>query len=263
MAGRGLPGPAEPFRLADYLSCMKILLVIGGVMLALVVGAYLVLAHNLDAIVVNGVNTYGPRLTQTKVELASARLSPLSGSGTLTGLSVGNPAGWSAGRAFYLGQVHLDIVPRSVLGDPIVVNEILIDQPEFNYETTVFSSNIKDLLKNIESFTGGGGQPPVAKDGKPRKFIVKKFRFTNGKARVELGANVLNVSLPPISLDDVGVAEGGITADRLSGVLMRKVLGSVVEGTANAVKSGDLSVDQLKAAAKDAGDAIKKMFQKK
>ena len=243
---------------------MKILLVICGVMLALAVGAYLLLAHNLDALVVNGVNTYGPKLTQTKVELASVRLSPLSGSGTLTGLSVGNPAGWSAGRAFYLGQVHLAIEPRSVLGDPIVINEILIDRPEFNYESTIFSSNIKDLLKNIEGFTEGGrGQEPVAKDGKPRRFIVKKFRFTNGKARVELGANVLNVTLPPISLDDVGAAEGGITADQLSGVLMRKVLGSVVEGTANAVKSGDLTVDKLKDAAKGAGDALKKLFERK
>ena len=157
----------------------------------------------------------------------------------------------------------IDLQPMSIFGDFVVINELVIDQPEFTYETKIVSSNIKDLLKNIESFTGGGGQQPVAKDGKPRKFIVKKFRFTNGKARVELGANVLNVSLPPISLDDVGVAEGGITADQLSGILMRKVLGSVVEGTANAVKSGDLSVDQLKAAAKDAGDAIKKMFQKK
>jgi hypothetical protein len=244
---------------------MKILLVIGAVMLAMAVGAYLVLAHNLDALVVNGVNTYGPKLTQTKVELASARLSPLSGSGTLSGLSVGNPAGWSDGRAFYLGQVHLDLEPRSLLGDPIIINEILIDQPEFNYETTIFSSNIKDLLKNLEGFTGGGdvSQQPVAKDGKPRKFIVKKFRFTNGKARVELGANVINVTLPPISLDDLGVAEGGITADQISGVLMRKVLGSVVEGTANAVKSGDLTVEQLKAAGRSAGDALKKLFQKK
>ena len=103
----------------------------------------------------------------------------------------------------------------------------------------------------------------MAKDGKPRRFVVKKFRFTNGKARVELGANVLNVKLPPISLDDVGVAEGGITADQLSGVLMRKVLGSVVEGTANAVKSGDLTVDKLKDAAKGAGDALKKLFERK
>jgi len=244
---------------------MKILLVIGGVLLALALGAYLVLAHNLDAIVVNGVNTYGPKLTQTKVELASASLSPFSGSGTLKGLAVGNPSGWSDGRAFYLGQVHLDLQPGSLVSGPVVINEILIDQPEFNYETTIVSSNIKDLVKNIEGFTGGGGggAQPVAKDGQPRKFIVKKFRFTNGKARVEFGTNVLNVNLPPISLDDVGVAEGGITVDQLSGVLMRQVLGSVVAGTANAVKSGDLSVEQLKAAARNAGDTLKKMFQKK
>ncbi len=148
---------------------MKILLVIGGVLLALTVGAYLVLAHNLDALVVNGVNTYGPKLTQTKVELASASLSPLSGSGTLTGLTVGNPKGWSDGRAFYLGKVHLDIVPQSVLGDPIVINEMLIDQPEFNYETRILSSNIKDLLKNIEQFTGAKDSPAAAAGSRSRR----------------------------------------------------------------------------------------------
>lgn len=244
---------------------MKILLIIGGVLLAFAIGAYLVLAHNLDTIVVNGVNTYGPKLTQTKVELVSARLSPLSGLGTLTGLTVGNPAGWSDGRAFYLGQVHLDLEPRSLLSDPIVINEILIDQPEFNYETKIVSSNIQDLLKNIEGATrsGDGGQQPVAKDGKPRKFIVKKFRFTNGKARVEVGANVLNVNLPPISLDDLGVAEDGITVGQMSGILMHKVLGSVAEGTANALKSGDLTADKLKDVAKGARDTLKKMFEKK
>jgi hypothetical protein len=227
----------------------KILLIGGGLFLVLVGGAYLVLSRNLDALVVQGVNTYGPRLTQARVELAGANLSPLSGSGTLTGLSVGNPKGWSAGHALYLGKVQLDIVPQSVLGDLIVINEILIDQPEFNYETRILSSNIKDLLKNIEA--------------KPRKFIVKKFRFTNGKARVELAANALTVTLPPFGLDDIGVAEGGITADQLGGVVMRKVLASVVEGTAGTLKAGDLSVDKFKDAAKNAGDAVKKMFERK
>lgn len=245
---------------------MKILRVIGGVFLALAFAAYLMLAHNLDAIVVNGVNTYGPKLTQTKVGLASANLSPLSGSGTLTGLSVGNPKGWSEGRAFYLGKVHLDIEPRSVLGDPIVINEILIDRPEFNYETKIFSSNINDLLENIEDFTGGSGQEPVAKDGKPRKFIVKKFRFTNGKATVGLGANALTVTLPPISLDNLGVAEGGITADQLAGILMKQVLSSVVAGSASALgklgsASGSMTVEQIKEAAKKTGDSIKNMFK--
>lgn len=241
----------------------KFLLISAVLLLVLAVGAYLVLARNLDTLVVNGVNTYGPKLTQAKVELAGASLSPLSGSGTLTGMTVGNPKGWSDGRAFYLGKVHLDIEPRSLLGDPIIINEILVDQPEFNYETRILTSNIQDLLKNIESFTGGRGQEPATQEGKPRKFIVKKFRFTNGKARVEVAANALTVTLPPISLDDIGVAEGGITAEQLSGVLMRKVLASVAVATADAVKSGDLSVDKLKDAAKNAGDTLKKMFERK
>lgn len=241
---------------------MKILLMIGGMFLVLGLAAYLVLVHFIDSLVVNGVNTYGPKLTQTKVELVSARLSPLTGSGSLTGLSVGNPPGWSDGRAFYLGKVQVDVAPMSVFGDPIVINEIVIDQPEFAYETTFVSSNIKDLEKNIEKFTGGG-KGAAAKGGPSRKFILKKFRLTNGKATVGTGGNALVITLPPVSLDNLGVAEGGITAGQLAGALMNKVLGSIVAGSADAVGSGNLSVDKLKASAKKAADELKKMFERK
>lgn len=244
---------------------MKMLLVFLGLLLALGVAAYLFLASRLDSLVVHGVNTYGPKLTQTKVELVSASLSPLTGSGSLTGLSVGNPAGWSDGRAFYLGKVQVDVELRSVLGDPIVINEISIDQPEFAYESTFISSNIKDLLKNMEKSTGkgGGGREPAAREGRSRKFIVKKFRLTNGKATVEAGGKALVVTLPAISLDNLGVVEGGITAGQLSGVLMNRVLGGIVAGTAKALGSEDLSVDKIKAAAKKATDELKKMFERK
>jgi hypothetical protein len=199
---------------------MKILMIIGGVILILLLGGYLYLARNLDGLVVKGVNTYGPQLTQSKVELASASLSPLSGSGTLTGLSVGNPAGWSEGRAFYLGKVQLGVEPKSVVADTVIINEIIIDQPEINYESRIVSSNIKDLLKNIEDFTGKG-EKTAAPDGKPKKFIVKKFRFTNGKATVQAGGQALVVPLPEISLDNLGVAENGLTASQLAAVVTR------------------------------------------
>jgi hypothetical protein len=239
---------------------MKILMIIGGVILILLLGGYLYLARNLDGLVVKGVNTYGPQLTQSKVELASASLSPLSGSGTLTGLSVGNPAGWSEGRAFYLGKVQLGVEPKSVVADTVIINEIIIDQPEINYESRIVSSNIKDLLKNIEDFTGKG-EKTAAPDGKPKKFIVKKFRFTNGKATVQAGGQALVVPLPEISLDNLGVAENGLTASQLAAVVTRDVLAKVVTATAGAIGSGELSVDKLKEAAKGAGDALKNMFK--
>lgn len=246
----------------------KKLTILGGGFLLLGLMAYIGVAYFLGSIVKAGVNNFGPKLTQTKVELASANLSPFNGSGTLDGLSVGNPTGWSEGRAFYLGKVHVDVEPFSIFGDHVVINEITIDQPEFLYETKFVSSNIKDLLKNIEAYTGSGGKPAATKEGKPIKFIVKKFRLTNGKATLGIGTTALPVPLPPISLDNLGVAEGGITGDQLAGVLMKQVLSGIVEGTANAFSqvgstTGAATVEKTKEAAKKAGESIKKFFGEK
>ncbi len=243
----------------------KTLKIILGGFLGLGLVAYLGVAFFLGSIVKAGVNNFGPKLTQTKVELASANLSPLSGSGTLSGLSVGNPKGWSDGQAFFLGKVHVDLEPFSIFGDHIVINEITIDQPEFLYETKFVSSNIKDLLKNIEEFTGSGRQTATTKAGKPIKFIVKKFRLTNGKATIGFGATALPVPLPLISLDNLGVAEGGITGDQLASALMKPVLSSIVEGTANAFSqvgstTGAATLEKTKEAAKKAGESLKKFF---
>jgi len=104
-------------------------------LLVLALVAYLGLQFLLGSVVKTAVNRMGPKITQTKVELASAKLSPLSGAGTLSGLYVGNPPGWSSEKAFYLGQVHVDMAPFSIFGDHIVLNEVTIDSPEFVYET--------------------------------------------------------------------------------------------------------------------------------
>ncbi|MFI5336121.1 MAG: hypothetical protein ACHQ5A_05030 [Opitutales bacterium] len=231
------------------------------------VAAYIGLVFFLGSIVKAGVNGFGPRLTKTKVELGAATLSPLTGSGTLSNLVVGNPAGWSDHNAFALGQVHVKVAPFSLFGDHIVIDEILIDGPEFLYETKVVSSNIKDLLKNIDEFSGGqnAGKTPAAKDGKPIKFVVKKFRLTNGVARLGVGAAALPVPLPPISIDDLGVKEGGITPDQLVGVMMKNVLGGIVTGTADALgkigsTAGATAAEKTKEAAKKASDSVKKLF---
>jgi hypothetical protein len=245
----------------------KALLVLGLGGLMVVIAVYIGAAYFLGSIVKAGVNSLGPKLTQTKVELQGAQISPLTGSGTLSGLSVGNPRGWSEGNAFTLGKVHVDVEPLSVLGDHIVINEISIDAPVFNYETKIISSNIKDLLKNIEQFSGGGGQAPATKEGKPIKFVVKKFRLTNAQATVGMGPTALPVPLPPVSLDNLGVDKGGITANELATEIMANVLGSIVNGTAGALTqvggtAGATSLEKTKEAAKQAGEALKGLFRK-
>lgn len=245
----------------------KILFIGGSVAVVALVG-YVVATFFLGSIVRKGVNSFGPKLTQTKVELARATISPFTGSGTLTGLVVGNPQGWSDNDAFRLGKVHLDVEPFSIFGDHIVINEIIIDEPEFRYETKIIASNIKDLLKNIEEFTGGGGQAATTKSGQPIKFVVKKFRMTNGVARLGMGPAALPVPLPPIAIDELGVAEGGITPDQLVGAVMKNVLGSIVAGSAKAALQagstlGAGAVEGASDAAKKAGEGLKNLFDGK
>lgn len=246
----------------------KILIAVGLGGLILISILYLGGTYFLGSMVKAGVNSFGPRLTQTRVELAGAEISPLTGSGTLKGLTVGNPAGWSDRPAFALGQVHVNVQPFSIFGDHIVINEISINEPVFNYETKIVASNIKDLLKNIGQFAKNGGREAETKDGKPIKFVVKKFRLTNAKATLGVGAAAIPVPLPPISLDNLGVAAGGITPDQLAGEIMTSVLGSIVSGTANALTqvggtAGAASLEKTKEAAKSAADALKGLFKKK
>jgi hypothetical protein len=243
----------------------KKLYLVGGGLLAVFVIGYLCLAFFMGSVVRTGVNRFGPRLTKTKVELSGAAISPLTGSGTLRGLFVGNPAGWSSDRAFYLGQVGVKVQPMSIFGDHIVIDEITIDQPEFVYETRFVSSNIKELLKNIEDFTGSGAQAAQTKSGQPIKFVVKKFRLTNGKATVGVGPAALPIPFPDIALDDLGVKEGGISPDQLAAAVMKNVLGNIVTGSAKALgqvgtTAGAAGLEKTKEAAKKAADGIKSLF---
>src|SRR6266496_118483 len=190
---------------------MKKLLVILGIFVALLVVAFVTLSFFLGSIVTAGVNKFGPQITQTKLVLQGAHISPLNGSGTLSGLVIGNPKGWSESNLCALGKIHIEMKPFSVFKDHIVIDTIEIDAPEFNYETKIVASNVNDLLKNIEQ-TVGGSKPETKpeKGGKPIKVEVKHFRMTNGKVRVGVaGAAAMSLPMPNIELTDLGTKEGG------------------------------------------------------
>ncbi len=211
----------------------------------------------LGGIVKAGVNSFGPQITGTKVELAGATVSPLTGTGTLTGFTVANPPGWKNEQAFTLGKIHLSVAPFSILGDHIVINELLIDGPVFDYETKLTDSNIAQLLANIDKFAGSGA--PAAKNGKPVKFEVKKFRLTNAKVAIGVvGITTPPVPMPDISMDDLGSKEGGIEPGQLVGAVMKNVGGSIITVGKDAVlHAGAAVVDTAKGAVKGATDAAK------
>lgn len=241
---------------------MKKLLLFGGLtLLVLVVAGFITAQFFLGSIIKAGVNKFGPTMTQTKVELASAKLSPFSGEGTLTGLVVGNPTGWSNADAIRLGSVHINMEPASVMKDHIVINEIVIDGPEFLYETKLVASNIGDILKNIEAAMGGNKAAEPQKDGKPIKMVIKKFTLRNGKVTLGVGAAALPLPMPPVEITDIGTKEGGITPAGVMFAVMRSVTTSIVAATTQALtKLGGTSGAAANESVRQVGEAIKGLF---
>ena len=262
----GLPDGGNRGASQALQSTMKKFLLFGGFGLLVVLAVvYVGVTFFFGSIVKSTVNRVGPKVTQSRVELSSATISPLAGTGTLSGFTVGNPAAWSAGDALSLGTMHLDMEPKSIFSDVIVVNELVIDEPVFNYESRLLTSNIGDLLANIKKY-GGEGDKEAAKDGPPKKFIVKKLRFTNGKATlgVGFGAAAVPVPLPEIRLDDVGVAEGGVTGSQLAVTVLGDVLKTVAETVAKSPgHAGADTLEKAKEAAKQVTDSVKGLFKEK
>lgn len=244
---------------------MKKILIVLAILVVLAVGAVIYISMNLGEIVTAGVNKYGPQLTQTKVTLKSAKISPLSGVGTLNELVIGNPKGWSDNDLASLGKIHVHVVPSSLRGDHIILNEVTIEAPVFNYETKIIASNVKDLLANIEQALGpskpADGKAPAPAAGPPTKFAVKKFRLVDGKVRVGVGPAATTVPLPLMEIDELGTKEGGVTAAEAASIVMKQVVGKIVSATtgsaADLLKTGGAASTE---GIRKAGDAIKGLF---
>jgi uncharacterized protein involved in outer membrane biogenesis len=228
------------------------------ILLVVVLIAYVSAQFFLGSIVKAGVNNAGPRLTQSNVVLEAAKISPLSGTGTLKGFTVGNPQGWSDAPAIYLGEMHLDLEPMSFFDDAIVVNDLTIEKPEFVYETRLVSSNIGDLLKNIEAAVGPSGEAQES-EAKPRKLIVKHFLLQNAKVTLGVGQTAIPLTLPPIELTDLGVKEGGLTPGQLSFAIMKQITPQII---AAATKSGGALSEAIGPAATDAVKKASEGLQK-
>jgi uncharacterized protein involved in outer membrane biogenesis len=225
----------------------KILLISLAAILLLVAGVLGYLYFSLNTLLKKAVETVGPRITKTTVILSSANLSPFSGSGTLNGFLVGNPEGFKGPFALKLGRVEVNVNKETLLADTIVVNSILIRNPEILLEGTLTGNNLSKLLKNIESNTASS--PSKEKKGMPesknssKKFIVKEVVISGTKlhlAASALGQNVeQTLPLPEIRLHNLGSGGSGISASDVTQQILTPLINEAIkEGLNTLAKQG-------------------------
>jgi uncharacterized protein involved in outer membrane biogenesis len=215
----------------------KILLGIGIGIIVVIVAVVLVVGFFLGDVVKAGINTVGPKVTQTAFSVDSVSISALTGSASLHNFVIGNPDEYKdkAPNAISVGKTAVSVAPFSVLGNKIVVKSIEVRDPEITFAgNPLGANNLKKIMDNVNAFTAGGAAkntdtnaPAETKPGK--KLEVDDFLITGAKVHF----NGATLPLPDIHLQNLGQGPEGITpAD-----LLKEVLGQITTGTIKAVGS--------------------------
>ena len=231
------------------------------VLVLLVIVGIVWVHFSLDGIIKNGVETYGPKFTKVDVKLNSVNLSLLTGGCSMNGFVLGNPEGFKSSSAVSVGSTRLAVKPASLLSDKIVVQTINMQSPEITFETglNVKENNLNKILANLEEATGSSGEKPAAqpkeKGGEGgKKLEVDEFIIKGAKLHVvvtALGGKSVTMSMPEISLRNLGTGPDGITAPELSKVVLQELEKQAAQLAATAI------TDLSKGAVYLGGDAIK------
>lgn len=214
----------------------KVLTVAGA--LAVVVAATLIfILTNINGLVKAAIEKYGSEVTKTAIRVFSVSIHLADGKGSIAGLTVANPHGFSSPYVFRLDTISVRIDPSTITIRPIVIDEIRISGPQVVYEiNSSGTSNIDVLKKNIEEGGPKKSQGEQKGEGKETKFIIKKFVIENGHMDILIAGlekNPKTVTLQHIELADIG-KHGGVTPTQLAQQVLTALMEEVGRDVARA-----------------------------
>lgn len=249
------------------LSMKKWLIALAALVILLAAGV-IILLFSLNSITEKAVNTQGPKITGTAVHLDKADISLLSGTGTFSGFSVGNPAGFSGPDAATVGSVSARIDMGSVFKDVIIVHNVTVDSPHLIYELGKNTSNFDVILKNVESYADkneGASDSMAASSGasddaSKKKVIIDELVIRNAKATLSVPLLKLNVNvpLPEIRLTDIGRKESGIGFAKTALIVGKEVTRTLAKEAEKQTKNVG---DTLIKGGEKAGDKAKNLLK--
>lgn len=230
---------------------MKAVKIILSVLVALIVVIAIVVfigLKNLNSLVEMAIESVGPQVTKTDVQVDRVNIELTEGRGTIYGLTIANPEGFSEEHIFLMDQVSLQIQPSSLTEKVVVIREILVDGARLNGEHQgVAQINLRAMLDNINS---GDPKPPKDTTASPDvRFMVEKLSVigaTMNLSSPEFGEQQL--TMKDIHLSDLGDREEGLTPAELTRAILEPILAQARARVEQEVKdrAGDKLKEKLK-----------------
>ncbi|HEV2327286.1 MAG TPA: hypothetical protein VGY56_00685 [Verrucomicrobiae bacterium] len=251
----------------------KIISTVVLVLLAVIIIAVIVVGVCLNRIIKAGVETYGPKLTQTTVTLDSVNLSLLTGSAKVKGLTVGNPKGYNTPQSFSVGLVAVGLDPMSVFSKKVVIRSIRVESPNITFEGGLAGNNLSQISDNVSSTGQSGGTLSTNAATAPKsekKFEVDDLVVTGAEVQVIINGTGMAkpqvIPLPDIHLTDLGTGGDGITAADLTQRIMSAITSATIQSAAQTAANlgkNAANLNQIKQqGAKQLGNAFSNFLNK-
>lgn len=195
-------------------------------------------SDKLNALIAEQIEVQGKKFTEQTVTVKKVDMQLLNGAGTINGLILNNPNGFTTTPLFALDEITLDINLESLGGvrdgKPILIDAIIIDKPEALVEfNETGGSNIQVILdaidKNIPKSSASNETSSSDSQANTPKIRVKEFVLAGVVLRVDLtklGNTTHKKTLPDIKLANIGGKEG-LPANELGGVMIKKALSAI------------------------------------
>lgn len=220
-------------------------------------GATAYLYLSLNSLVKKVIVSAGSAITGTNVTVDSVQISPFSGKGSLNGVALGNPKGYSEPYSMKLGSITVSLEKQSLWKKQTFLNSIEIRNPRIFLIGTTDGTNLQQIIRNIKSSTASKGKSGktsslASASGKScgeKTFVVRSVEISGTKLDVALSAFGQSVrqslDIPEIRLRNLGSDGSGLTQDQLFQEILKPLINdSINEGIKAASKQGLLQLQQ-------------------
>jgi uncharacterized protein involved in outer membrane biogenesis len=200
---------------------IKWTLIIVPIVIILVV---VVVLLRLDSIVKSTVESQATASTKLDTKLSGAHLSLLGGKVALSGLQIGSPQGFSSPEMFQMQDLKVAVNYSQLRQQPIRISEIVVEGPHLTLEQKGTSVNVKAAMDQMPK-----SEPSTM------RLIIDTLQINSTKVTIKTelpfaGAKAFDLTLPSMTLKDIGNADGAQNGAAIKDVL-QQVLAAVMEKT--------------------------------
>lgn len=127
-----------------------------GTILAVLLIGLLILTFSLDGIVKSSIQENGASLLKTEVDVENVSISIFDGKGSIEGLIIQNPEGFTDQPAIQFQNISIEVDLSTLLSDTVIVRNVIVEQPEIYVEQTTDGNNLKTLQNHLNASSSEG-----------------------------------------------------------------------------------------------------------